>query len=230
MTPFQRLQAHAAVVKVAARAVARQTNWLADPADLEQVGIAALLQMNLDDCASETARAAYVGKRARGAMLDALRQIDPCARSVRSLTRAIARAAHRLEQALGRRPRDVEIAAAANLDLDEYYAALGAPFSCGPAGEVLDSSPADAAFLATHEVSHGADPLDTVMRAQMQRAVARAIAELPTRERNVILAMSIGEPMSVTGAQMGVSESRVCQIRKAAIERIRASMAKQGFV
>jgi RNA polymerase sigma factor for flagellar operon FliA len=231
MTPLQSMNAHGGVVRVAARKLAHQSGGRLDAQDLEQDGLMALLQMNLDTGASESETAAYVSQRARGAMLDAERVQDICPRSVRSKARAIAIAKRRLEQRLGRRPRDAEIAEAANLDLDEYFSISTAPLSGAPAGELDDIAPLDQSYCEQHTASHTSDPLELFIRAELQRGVARAIATLTARQRNALLAMYIdGQPGSVTGAQMGVTESRVCQIRKVAIKRIRESLREQGFI
>jgi RNA polymerase sigma factor for flagellar operon FliA len=62
-------------------------------------------------------------------------------------------------------------------------------------------------------------------RAELRQILARAIAELPERERQ-ILAMYYEEEMTMAeiGAVIGVCESRVSQLRSLALSRLRASM------
>ena len=62
-------------------------------------------------------------------------------------------------------------------------------------------------------------------RAELKQHLARAIVELPERERQ-ILALYYQEELSLAeiGAVIGVGESRVSQLRSQAIARLRARL------
>jgi RNA polymerase sigma factor for flagellar operon FliA len=64
-----------------------------------------------------------------------------------------------------------------------------------------------------------------LQRSELRQLLARALLELPERERQ-ILAMYYEEEMTMAeiGEVIGVCESRVSQLRSLAISRLRASM------
>ena len=67
----------------------------------------------------------FASQRIRGAMLDELRGSDWMSRSARKGQKDIESAIHRLEQSLGRAPKESEIAEAMELELAEYQELLG---------------------------------------------------------------------------------------------------------
>ncbi len=74
----------------------------------------------------------FASQRIRGAMLDELRGSDWMSRSARKGPKDIEGAIHRLEQSLGRAPKESEIAEAMELELAEYQErpALGCWAGC----------------------------------------------------------------------------------------------------
>ena len=62
-------------------------------------------------------------------------------------------------------------------------------------------------------------------REQLKAALARNIAELPEREA-MVLQLYFVEEMNLEeiGQTLGVGAARVCQIKKAALDRLRASL------
>lgn len=166
---------------------------------------------------------AYAVYRVRGAALDHLRSLDPASRAARALSRKVARAMTELTNERGGKPPDEElIAARLEMSVVEYRAALE---RLGRAGmdrlEMLDID----------EVSVGADdelPEERAAKKQLCGVVAKAIDELPERQR-LVLALYYQEErtMREIGAVLDISESRVCQIHTEAIHRLRAAAGKE---
>src|SRR5699024_840340 len=91
-------------------------------ADLIQAGMLGLIEAAGRYTGSRGARfETYAGIRIRGAMLDELRKTDWTPRSVHRRVREMVEAIRQLEIRLGRRPRDVDIAAQMGVSLDEYH-------------------------------------------------------------------------------------------------------------
>ncbi len=74
-----------------------------------------------------------------------------------------------------------------------------------------------------------AEPLSAYLAQETRSLVQTAMYRLPERER-AVAAMSFGEGMTLAeiGRTLGVTESRVCQIRASALSRLRIYMASQG--
>src|SRR5207244_6488297 len=71
------------------------------------------------------------------------------------------------------------------------------------------------------------DPQDTplfmCLRREMKQQLARAISELPEKERQVLVLYYFQQlTMKEVGAKLGVAESRVSQIHSTAVVRLRA--------
>lgn len=163
--------------------------------------------------------------RVRGAMIDELRESDWVSRSCRRIQRQIEDATQRLTNRLCRRPTDAEMAADIGMPLAEFQserarvhrAQLIRLDDMGLLGEDDDDG--------VHGRQFGdwsADPLAKLEEERQHTAVDEAMQALPARERDVML-MYYRQDMTFKeiGRQIGVSESRVCQLHRAAVERLR---------
>ena len=166
---------------------------------------------------------AFARQRVHGAMLDALRGMDWAPRSVRRKQRAIGAATNRLRHELGREPQGVEVAAALGLTPANYEKALDDVRGAELAAARLASCPAQDESLIASEFEGSGDQHAQLERAELAGDVAAALTRLPERERRV-LAMYYQDEMTLAeiGAAMGVSESRISQLRSQAIGRLRA--------
>lgn len=92
----------------------------------------------------------------------------------------------------------------------------------------LDSTPHDSAEpLSARLYDHGNAPADEVAEQNaLQRRLHGAIAALPERQRIAIeLSLFEGLPLREIGDRMGVTESRVCQLQKRAVEILRRALS-----
>ena len=71
----------------------------------------------------------------------------------------------------------------------------------------------------------GATPIEALERDAFREALAEALATLPEKER-LVLALYYNEELNLReiGAVMGITESRVCQIRSQSVHRLRARL------
>jgi RNA polymerase sigma factor for flagellar operon FliA len=213
------VERHAALVKRIAYHLAGRLPSCVEVDDLIQAGMIGLLEAAGHYSADRGASfETYAGIRIRGAMIDALRQLDWAPRSVHRRSREVADAIREVEGRHGRTASDAEIAAEMRVPLEEYHAIVQDASTCQLAS--LEDLPgvaeiAGAALDPSHDTEVGA----------LRMSVAEAIAALPERER-LVMSMYYDDELNLKeiGAVLGVSESRVCQLHGQALIRLRASL------
>ncbi len=197
--------------------------------DLIQVGILGLIDAARQfDPAQGVQFETFASQRIRGAMLDELRREDWLPRQARRQARQIEDSINRLEQRLGRPPRESEIAEDLTMSLEDYQDALGdckglslvhfEDFSDGE-GEALNDP------LANIEDENCLTPLETLTDGAFRQAVVDAIKSLPERDQ-LVMALYYEQELNLKeiGAVLEVSESRVSQLHSQAVARIRAKL------
>jgi RNA polymerase sigma factor for flagellar operon FliA len=154
----------------------------------------------------------YARRRIKGAMLDAVRNADWAPRSVRERVRHVEAARAELAHALGRAPRDHEIAELAELDIRQVHTALAGVRNArfrrldAPCGEG-ELTHAELLLCPATGAEERIDDLE--MRAEL----AGALMALDERARTVIVGIYLdGRPLADIGDELGVSESRISQI------------------
>lgn len=165
----------------------------------------------------------YAVPRIRGAMLDEMNRQKSTPRSIRNRERLIRRAEAGLQQELKRSPDPTEIARVLGVDLTTYRRWVhqiernrlvhldAARTSDDSAG--LHESIADAAAEL---------PGAEIERQERARELGSALRALPARDRRVlVLYYYEGLTSREIGCALGVSESRVSQIRTRALESLR---------
>jgi RNA polymerase sigma factor for flagellar operon FliA len=169
----------------------------------------------------------YAETRIRGAMLDSLRDLDWSSRSLRVRAREIEVAARNIEQEEGRAAEEEELAAALGLDLSAYQMLLGE--LRGLTLIELDNRDEDAPGASAWQIPDHPDrsPLVEYERQEAREKLMAAINQLRERERQVVALYYVEElTMKETGAVLGLTESRVCQIHAQALLHLRAALAK----
>lgn len=171
---------------------------------------------------------AYAAQRIRGAMLDELRAGDWLPRSLRRNQREIERTVSALEQSLKRVPFAREIADALQLSVPEYHELLNETSSyqlvyfedfAGP-----DELPHEA-LLEQHCPDDHDNPMHLLHDRHFREALVDAVNSLPDRERRLMHMYYEGQQnFREIAVTLGVTESRVCQLRTQAITRLRGKM------
>ena len=168
---------------------------------------------------------AYVAQRARGAMLDGLRDNDWLPRSLRRDCRRIELAIARLEQEHGRPPSEKELADSLGMALADYQKMLQE--ARGHQLVYLEDMVAERGddFLERHLVDDEADPSRLFESESLRRLLVRAIEGLPAREK-LMMALYYEQDLNLReiGEVMGVTESRVCQLHSQVVMRLRARL------
>jgi RNA polymerase sigma factor for flagellar operon FliA len=163
----------------------------------------------------------FAAVRIRGAMLDELRGQDWASRSVRTRARKTSTARQELTAALGRTPTEAEVAEVlgigvaelASVEDDVQKAALLS----------LQGFPTGAAEEMVRESSEG--PEDLLIKRERLGYLHQAIQALPERLRLVVTASFLQEqPLSDIATQLGVTESRISQLRTEALRLLREGL------
>jgi len=190
--------------------------------DLVHAGVVGLLDaMEKFDPAKNITLKSYAQFRIRGAILDSLREGDWSPRKLRRQARRLDQAISACESRLGRVPTEEEIAGQLEISLDDLRRLIRdldgleiqniqQLFSAGAMAEKLVATSSDD------------DPFSVTVRSEMVRLLAKAIAELSEREREVLSLYHFKElPMKAVGSALGIGASRVSQIHSAALVRLR---------
>ena len=195
--------------------------------DLIQVGMIGLTDaLSRFDSEQGVQFETFATQRIRGAMLDELRGSDWMSRGTRKQQRTIEQAVHRLEQKLGRAPKEAEIAKEMGLPLLEYQELLGKVRGTQLIYlEDMSGDDGDADFLDRHVADEDSNPLDQLEDQRMRQALIDAIKLLPEREQHV-MSMYYEHDMNLKeiAAVLGVTESRVCQLHSQTIARLRTKL------
>ncbi|MEW6271330.1 MAG: FliA/WhiG family RNA polymerase sigma factor [Thermodesulfobacteriota bacterium] len=225
----ERLRAHLPLVRRVARRLILHKPPHIDADELVSWGMDGLLQaLQRFDPAKKVAFEAYARLRIRGAILDRLRATDFMARRLRLKAKRLERAYRTLESRLGRPASEEEVAAELGVDLAALHEMLA---EVGRGGAVSVDDPGELAPLerpALEDIldADRADPLDALLSRERAELVAKAIAELPPRERRVIaLYYHEGITMREVAEVLGVTESRVSQLHSQALLRLSGKLA-----
>jgi RNA polymerase sigma factor for flagellar operon FliA len=162
--------------------------------------------------------ARFAAARVRGALLDELRGLDWASRSVRQRARRTDGARQELTAELGRTPTVQEVAARLNCSIEDIEAAdddvqRAVVFS-------LQGFATAAADDMVTEPSLG--PEDLLIRRERLGYLRHAIDALPDRLRVVVQGYFFEErPMARIAEDLGVTESRVSQLRAEALNLLK---------
>lgn len=226
-TRDQLVMAHVGLVKGLAQRLAQRLPSQIEVSELISVGVLGLVEAaNRYQPSLNVPFDAFARRRVHGAMLDSLRDLDWAPRSLRRLRRELDATLGRLRHELGREPQETELAAAMDLTPAQFAQAMEQLRSLEVATiRQLDAAGEDGEGLLGLIVDQSEGQGTALERKELRTHLARAIKALPERERQII-ALSYEQELTLAeiGAVLGVSESRVCQLRSLAISRLRSAL------
>lgn len=190
--------------------------------DLTSAGMLALVQAaRAFDPDRGVSFAGFASTRVRGALLDELRGIDWASRSVRRRARDLELTRSRLAETLGRPATEAELAAATGLTVEQVRRN----------GEDVDRAKVVSIHASEdHDLegvlpTAGPTPVEVVERREELSYMTAAVAQLPERLRVVVEQYFLAErPMAEIAETLGVSESRVSQMRAEALVLMRGAL------
>jgi len=199
--------------------------------DLLSAGVIGLMDaIDKYDPARDNKFKTYAEFRVRGAILDELRAQDWIPRSMREKAKNVERAFARLEQKLGRPPSEDETARELSMGLGEFQETLNQckSISLLSLDEVGTFANGDRkSILALLESGTQTNPLVQLASSELRDQVAKAIQELPEKQR-MVLSLYYYEDLNLKeiGEVLEVTESRVSQLHTQAVLRLRAKLGE----
>jgi len=190
--------------------------------DLVQIGMIALVEAANGYEDRGHAFGTYATMRIRGAMIDHLRKNASICRSAMGKRRELNATRERLQGEYGRAASEAEMAEAMGLDAAEYRQLVDETQSARH--ESLDEVYSDHSMWFA-DVEERAD--DALEREGLKAAIAEGIRDLPERDA-MVLQLYFVEEMNLDeiGQTLGVGAARICQIKKAALDKLRRSLSE----
>ena len=217
----QLVSSHMPLVRKIAWHVHGRVSNAIDIEDLVQIGMVALVEAAAGYEDRGHAFSTYAGMRIRGAMIDHLRRHATQCRSGMAKRKEIARARAELEAKLGRSVSELELGQAMGLDPGAFRELADAAEAVRH--ESLDEVYSDQSMWFAG-VEEGAD--EQLDRGRLGEALAAHIATLPEREALVLQLYFVEElNLEEIGLVLDIGAARVCQIKKAALDRLRGKLA-----
>ncbi|GAA1597292.1 sigma-70 family RNA polymerase sigma factor [Actinoplanes couchii] len=163
----------------------------------------------------------FAAARVRGALLDELRGLDWASRSVRQRARRTDSAREELMATLGRTPTVQEVADKLGCTVEDIEHGEG-DVHRATVFSLQGFATATADDIVTEP---GAGPEEMLLRRERFGYLRHAVDSLPERLRVVVRGYFFDErPMAQIAAELGVSESRVSQLRAEALVLLRDGM------
>ena len=167
----------------------------------------------------------FASTRIRGALLDELRGRDWASRSVRARARGLQAAHDELTSKLGRPPSHEETARELGVPLADVHKLVDDVHRATVLNYDSLVTEGDAeSFLATTD----SGPEDTILDRERKAYLLDAIEALPERLRHVVAAYFFEErSMQSIADELGVTESRISQLRSEALALLRDGINAQ---
>lgn len=219
------------LVKHVARRISASLSHQVELDDLEGYGAVGLLDaVDRYDTSHGAQFATFAAHRIRGAIYDGIRSIDWAPRSVRRREREIQSNFAWLCTEHGREPTEAEEARALGVAVDVLRSTKH-QISDAQIGSLEARPGGDRTTVALDPRDPDAEPLELCLAHEANDALRSGLDTLDERERTVTtLSFDEGLTLAEIGQRLGVTESRVCQIRTGAIKRLRAYARSQGMV
>jgi RNA polymerase sigma factor for flagellar operon FliA len=167
--------------------------------------------------------------RIRGAVVDAVRALDFAPRALRASARDLTAVRDTLERELGRTPTSEEVAERMGMPLADLVQLEGRLHRSTVLS--LDAPTRDAegdTTLAAIVLDPGSDPLEELERRERDSYVTDALQSLPDRLKSVLVGYFLeGRSSAELAEELGVTESRVSQMRTEALSLVREGLAAQ---
>ncbi len=196
--------------------------------DMVNAGVVGLLEAirNFDPTRNVQMKT-YAKIRIQGAILDSLRDLDWGPRKLRRRARDVEQSNQKMQGLLGRMPTETELAADLGLDLRDLQRLLSElrGLDLGSLQELTSEGSHEDWSCRYVPNSPQEDPLYLCLRSELRDCLARAIAELPERERQLMALYYVEElTMKEVGVVLGLGEGRISQLHSSALIRLRARL------
>jgi RNA polymerase sigma factor for flagellar operon FliA len=207
------LLAFTPLVRRTVRQLNSQVGGAMDRDDMMQIGLMGLLEALRRYGVPDDRFPAFASLRVRGAILDELRRQDWRPRSVRQESFRLKTEVRELTKRLGREPTEAEVLAGLDISPEAYLA-----YQQDSNAETLASFD-DLFDVLSNEASSQRSPEAELM---LKRSLQQALGTLSEREQRVIqLYYEYELSLKEIAAVLGLTEARICQINKAALQKMK---------
>ncbi len=222
---------HLPLVKAIAIRVHENLPVHVDVDDLVHAGI-----LGLFDAASkfnpekQVAFSSYAKHRIKGAILDSLRQLDWASRDMRRRHKQVEAATRELAAALQRNPTEQEVAQKLGMDPERWRNMMLDLRNVGLVSASTRSNENDDLPAPDFPTSPDTHPDSICAHEQLRSVLGVAMKTLPERYQKVVSLYYTAEmTMKEIGGILGINESRVSQIHKAALEKMQTVLTTNGI-
>lgn len=208
---------HTPLVRRAVAQLASQAGGAMDREDMLQIGLMGLLEALRRYGEPDERFPGYAAQRVRGAILDELRRQDWRPRSVRQEGHRLRDGIRELRRRLGHEPSEAEVMQHLGVSAEDYLA-----YEQHTNAETLASFDEVIEELMLTPSAARTPEAELIQR----RSLEQALACLNPKEQHVVQLYYEAElSLKEIGAVMGLTEARVCQINKSALQKLRGALS-----
>ena len=222
---------HLPLVKAIAIRVHENLPVHVDVDDLVHSGV-----LGLFDAASkynpdkQVAFSSYAKHRIKGAILDSLRQLDWASRDMRRRHKQVEAATRELAATLQRNPTEAEVAQKLGIEPERWRSMMLDLRNVGLVSASTRTNESDDLPAPDFPCKPESHPDSICSREQLRGVLGVAMKTLPERYQKVVsLYYSAEMTMKEIGGILGINESRVSQIHKAALEKMQVVLQTNGI-
>lgn len=222
---------HQALVRAIAVRVYESLPVHVDLDDLVHAGIMGLIdaaQKFSDD--KQVTFPAYAKHRIKGAILDSLRDLDWASRDLRRRHKQLEAVTRELSAAMERTPTEAEIAEKMGMDIHRWRQVAVELRMVGLLSASSRAPESENQAVPEYPAGDALNPDVLTGQRELRSLLSMAMHTLPERYQTVIgLYYLGGKTMKEIGETMGINESRVSQIHRAALDRMQVNLQAAGI-
>jgi RNA polymerase sigma factor FliA len=227
----ERVLKHLPLVRAIAIRVYESLPVHVDVDDLVHAGIMGLFDAAVKyDGDKQVSFQGYAKHRIKGAILDSLREMDWASRDLRKRHKQLEAVTRELAAAMERNPTEMEIAEKMGMDVSRWRQVaiemrmVGLLSACTRSADSENQNAPE--FPATDQLN----PDVLTGQRELRNFLSTAMKTLPDRYQAVIgLYYLGGKTMREIGDSLGINESRVSQIHRAALDKMSVSLQSAGI-
>jgi RNA polymerase sigma factor for flagellar operon FliA len=202
-----------------------------DVDDLVHAGIMGLFDAALKyDGDKQVSFQGYAKHRIKGAILDSLRDMDWASRDLRKRHKQLEAVTRELAAAMERSPTEAEIAEKMGMDVARWRQVAIEMRMVGLLSASTRSADSENQNAPEFPATDQLNPDVLTGQRELRSFLSGAMKDLPDRYQTVIgLYYLGGKTMREIGDRLGINESRVSQIHRAALDKMSANLQAAGI-